>query len=294
MSVVKSFAVGNGDMYYIKHGSDNFTIIDCSLNRSNRESIVNEIKDASKGKGINRFISTHPDEDHICGLEYLDDEMPIVNFYCVKNSTRKRIETIDFRKYCQLKDSDKAFYIHKNCSRKWMNEKSDERGSSGINILWPDTSNERYIQALEDAENMESPNNISIVVQYRIESGASFMWFGDLDGDFLDEVGDKINFEKTSVIFAPHHGRHSGKIPDRFLKILNPDLIVIGEAPTEHIHYYAGYNKITQNSTGDIHFDCESDGIHVFVKDLNYSTDCLVNKKKSKLGWNYIGSININ
>ena len=31
MTLVKSFAVGNGDMFYIQHGSDNFSIIDCSL-----------------------------------------------------------------------------------------------------------------------------------------------------------------------------------------------------------------------------------------------------------------------
>ena len=31
MSIVKTFAVGDGDMYYIKHNSDNFSIIDCSL-----------------------------------------------------------------------------------------------------------------------------------------------------------------------------------------------------------------------------------------------------------------------
>ena len=26
MSVIKSFSVGNGDMFYIKHDTDNFTI----------------------------------------------------------------------------------------------------------------------------------------------------------------------------------------------------------------------------------------------------------------------------
>lgn len=31
MSVIKSFSVGNGDMFYIKHDTDNFTIIDCNL-----------------------------------------------------------------------------------------------------------------------------------------------------------------------------------------------------------------------------------------------------------------------
>ena len=29
MSIVKSFSVGDGDMFYIDHNSDNFTTIDC-------------------------------------------------------------------------------------------------------------------------------------------------------------------------------------------------------------------------------------------------------------------------
>jgi hypothetical protein len=35
MSIVKSLSVGNGDMFYIQHGSDNFTIIDCCLSDDN-------------------------------------------------------------------------------------------------------------------------------------------------------------------------------------------------------------------------------------------------------------------
>jgi hypothetical protein len=49
MVIVKSFSVGNGDMFYIKHGSDNFSIIDCCLTDENKKIIVNEIKNESKG-----------------------------------------------------------------------------------------------------------------------------------------------------------------------------------------------------------------------------------------------------
>jgi hypothetical protein len=31
MSIVKSFSVGDGDMFYILHNSSNFTIIDCFI-----------------------------------------------------------------------------------------------------------------------------------------------------------------------------------------------------------------------------------------------------------------------
>ena len=71
MSKIKSLSVGNGDMFYIRHGSDNFTMIDCSLSNDNRERIVDELERERKGKPITRFISTHPDQDHIGGLAYL-------------------------------------------------------------------------------------------------------------------------------------------------------------------------------------------------------------------------------
>ena len=90
MSIIKSFSVCDdngeaGDMFYIKHNSSNFTIIDCCLNCEDRESIVSEIIDEKRNKNIIRVISTHPDEDHICGLDFLDDRIGIVNFYCVEN-----------------------------------------------------------------------------------------------------------------------------------------------------------------------------------------------------------------
>ena len=117
MSKVKSFSVGNGDMFYINHGSSNFTTIDCCLSEEDKESIVDELINESNGKDITRFISTHPDDDHIRRIEYLDDRMKIINFYCVKNEATKDDETDSFNRYCELRDSTKAFYLSKGCSR---------------------------------------------------------------------------------------------------------------------------------------------------------------------------------
>ena len=114
MSIVKSLSVGNGDMFYIKHNTDNFTIIDCNITGTdaNKKSIVDELIRESSSKTLTRFISTHPDGDHFGGIEYLDSRMPIVNFYCVKNQATKSTETNDFKKYCALRDSGKAFNIY--------------------------------------------------------------------------------------------------------------------------------------------------------------------------------------
>ncbi len=63
--IIKSFAVSDengepGDMFYIKHGSSNFTIIDCCIVEENKVAISQEIIKEREGKDITRFISTHP------------------------------------------------------------------------------------------------------------------------------------------------------------------------------------------------------------------------------------------
>lgn len=297
MAVVKSFSSGNGDTFYIQHGSDNFTIIDCNLNDENRDSIIDELKEQSKNKGITRFISTHPDQDHFGGIEYLDEKMPIINFYVVKNKATKSTETESFKHYCKLRDSDKAFYLYKNCKRKWMNQSDDERGEAGISILWPELDDENFKQALEECENGGSPNNISAVIRYSINNGASFLWIGDLENEFMEKITNELNLTKTTVVFASHHGRESGKIPDAWLKKLDPQIIVIGEAPYRHLHYYTGYSKITQNKAGDITFECDGDYIHIYSSNEQYKPtspllDKILNLSKNKFN-NYVGSIQL-
>lgn len=292
MSKVKSFSVGNGDTFYIKHGSDNFTIIDCCLKEDNKETIVNELKTESKDKGISRFISTHPDEDHIQKLDYLDDELPINNFYCVDNEATKSEETTGFKRYCELRDGTKVYNIYKNCSRKWMNNGDDERGSSGVNILWPNKNNEYYKDALEVAKDGGSPNNISPIVTYSIKDGAKYQWMGDLETTFMENIEDDVSLSKVNILFAPHHGRDSGKVPKSMLDILDPDIIIIGEAPSGNLNYYNGYNTITQLSAGDITFVNDGDEIHIYVSKESYSVSFLKNRNKNEYD-NYIGTLDI-
>ena len=44
MSLVKSYAVGNGDMFYIQHNSDNFSIIDCSLPDDRKDELLDDLE----------------------------------------------------------------------------------------------------------------------------------------------------------------------------------------------------------------------------------------------------------
>lgn len=270
MPDVKSYTVGNGDMFYIKHGSDNFTIIDCQLFGDHKDWLVEELKAESKGKGITRFISTHPDEDHIQGLEYLDEKMPIVNFYVVQNEATKSTPSASFKHYCSLRDSAKAYYVFKGCKRKWMNLGDTDRSTSGISILWPDTSNTHFKDALQLAKEGTAFNNTSLVARYSVADSASFMWIGDLETKFMEDIVSDIDLVQTDIVFAPHHGRKSGKLPNSWLDKLKPKIIVIGEAASRDLHYYGGYNKITQTKAKDITFKTEDGKVHCYSSNMDY------------------------
>ena len=193
-------------MFSIRHASDNCTIIDCSISIDDQDWLLGEIDKQREGKTITRFISTHPDQDHLMGLSALDDHIEILNFYVVKNSATKDDETDDFKRYKKLRDGDKAFYIHKGCTRRWMNQSNEERGHSGINVHWPVTSNEDFKQALQDTADGKSPNNISPVITYSLEDGVKMAWFGDLETEFMEKIADEISWPEVDIVFAPHHG----------------------------------------------------------------------------------------
>jgi beta-lactamase superfamily II metal-dependent hydrolase len=294
MSIVKSISVGHGDMFYIQHNSDNFTMIDCNLHEEFKNVIVNELIKMSKGKEIQRFISTSPDYDHIKGLKHIDEKMGIVNFYVVKNDAAKNEDNEDFKKYCELRDSSKAFFIKQGVQRKWMNLSDETRGSSGINIYWPDENNQRFKDALKKAEEGESPNNISPIFTYSLEDSGTIIWMGDLETPFMESIQDDLILPKADILIAPHHGRDSGKVPTDLLDKIKPKVIIIGEASSDDLNYYKGYNTITQNSAEDITMNLVKGQVHFFVSSTSYTVDFLEDKglEDGELG-TYLGTLDL-
>ncbi len=295
MSIIKSFSVGEGDMFYIKHSTDNFTVIDsCYVSDESWKKQLDEIANQRKDKSVRRFISTHPDAGHIKGLKDYNSRFEIVNFYCEANEATKPDETEDFKEYKKLRDDKKkVFYLEKGCSRKWMNCSNDERGSAGIHCLWPIRDNDDFKKELTLAKEGTAFNNISPIITYSLKNGIRAIWFGDIENVFLEKIKDEIDWVKVDILFAPHHGRESGKIPSDLLELLDPHVIVIGEAPSEHLNYYTGYNTLTQNSTGDIVFKNESGKTHIFIEKNNYSYDISFLKREAiadcELGY-YLGT----
>ena len=193
MSIIKSFSVGHGDMFYIDHESDSLTIIDCCYRDENQKArIFISLKWLAAQKRITRFISTHPDEDHIYGLEALDDLLHIENFYVVNNEAIKYDVTENFERYCKLRDGEHAYYVYRGCTRKWLNLCDDSHGAAGIRFLWPDTTNKEYRDALNKVKNGEGYNNISPIFIYSMSHGIKAMWMGDIETTFLDKIKNSV------------------------------------------------------------------------------------------------------
>ena len=78
------------------------------------------------------------------------------------------------------------------------------------------------------------------------------------------------------------------------LKKLKPHIVIIGEAPSKYLNYYPGYNTITQNSAGDIVFNCSGGYVDIYIEKESYSydTNFLENKSKSDCSYgHYLGSL---
>lgn len=284
MAIVKSFSVGEGDMYYIKHDSDNFTMIDCclegdkcTLSKEKKSALLKELMNIKGEKGVDRFISTHPDEDHIGGLRTLDEVVGITNFYCTRNDAWKTSSSDSFEYYKSIRDSNRSAFLWAGMRRKWLNDSNAEDGadpgSSGIFILWPKEGDHDFNDEQFKADTGESFNNISPIFVYNIANGPKFMWMGDIEKDFLVKIKDKISWPNVDVLFAPHHGRDSGKVPQEILTQLKPQLIIIGEAESKHLNYYSGWNTLTQISAGDITFRNKGLSTDVYSSSYTYDAD---------------------
>jgi len=173
-----------------------------------------------------------------------------------------------------------------------MNQSDSERQTSGIEILWPDLDNEHFKEALAAAEDGDSPNNISAVIKYSVGEGATVLWMGDLETEFMELIEEDLDLPAVHILFAPHHGRESGKVPESMLTKMSPKIIVVGEAPSEDLDYYEGYNTITQNSAGDILFECTEKKVHVFTSN-EYDVDFLDDEARSRPNYYYVGTLNL-
>ncbi len=233
-----------------------------------------------KEYGINdvfRFIITHPDMDHIDGLKDFYSAFTVTNTWDTNNEkTIGEGESFgpynkeDWEFYTDIRDgrytktSRHTFYEHNSNS---YFEEDD------MNILCPTPD------LVKNANENEDYHALSYVVLYTPPKKGGGNWkilFGgdshDISWNYiLEKYKDEV--ANIDILFAPHHGRDSGRSYD-FLKTLNPTITLMGNASSDHLAYdkYPPI-RITNNQAGYIILDVSEEAIVISVKNEAFAKD---------------------
>lgn len=218
-----------------------------------------------------RFILSHPDMDHMDGLDALFRKIGFENFWYTGVSREKpnfmsncRYDQSDWNRFERLsQQQDNVNCLTPLAGAKFpyanLDPETDTVGDS-LYILAPN----------KDLLNNSDINNSSYVILYNSPAGKII-----LAGDSHDDSWEHIihhygrETENCAVLLAPHHGRSSNR-SYKFLDHLQPKLSIFGSAPSEHLAYAPWNNRnlkfITANQAGNIVLELDCTGISVFIE----------------------------
>ena len=219
------------------------------------------------GRAIFRYIQSHPDMDHMAGLQriWVQEKIPIINLWDTKHCIEKDEAAMrggevnhdikDWQAYKQLRssatDPTVLHLTHGQRGNYWTQD--------GISIWAPFDHSECNN---EDAD----PNGLSYLL--RIQFGKSDVVLG---GDATIETWEALykhykGLPKIGLLKASHHGRKSGYHRES-IDAMNPDLTIVsvGELKAKDDAYasYERFSRVGCYSTldhGDIIARCYEDG----------------------------------
>jgi beta-lactamase superfamily II metal-dependent hydrolase len=229
---------------------------------------------------IFRFIITHPDMDHLDGIEDLYEIFKPINTWDTDNNKH-----IDLSNFCAKYNKEDWNFYKKLRDRLYTDTKRltyysnttpcQYWDSDNINVLCP--TQKLVKEANENSS--EDYNDVSYVILFTPPKKGGGHWKIIFGGDSHDASWKHIinTYEKEvsniDILFAPHHGRSSQR-DWSFLDVLKPTLTLMGNASSEYLAYdkYTGLH-ITNNQAGYIILDISPDAIKVYVKNKNYAAD---------------------
>lgn len=263
---------------------------------SNPTNPIEYLKDAIRTSSLFRFISTHPDMDHLDGFNRLANGISIKNFW--DSGARKTkpdfegspYKEEDWDRYVKFRDGKEnganRVYCLADFRFKYANEDDVGGSGDGLYILAP---NQKLV---DDANSTGDFNDCSYVILYK-SSGGDII----IPGDAHDKTWEYIleNYEddikNCKFLLAPHHGRKSDR-DYSFLDTMKPDLTLFGCAPSEHLAYSAwNYRKlvyVTQNQCGNMVLRTREGRLDVYIENENFAREVCSNTSQDTLGYFYI------
>jgi competence protein ComEC len=295
--------VKNGDCSFIKHINGKITVIDVNnaylpsneTRMSEREQLLKTFSQEKargnfnqKNNPVNpieylqahdisdvfRMILTHPDMDHMDGIEDFFDTFSPTNFWDTENTkeladfSSGRFQESDWDFYKKLRNGNgpgKRLALYDGARGAYYNQGENGQGSgNGLHILAPTAE----LIALANEE--EEWNDSSYVILYRT-GDFKVLFCGDADNDTWDHLlkNHKGDIENIDLLIAPHHGRKSSCSYD-FLKVLNPKVTFFGNADKASHLAHNMFNTldlyvITNNQGNCLIADIQEERMDIYV-----------------------------
>lgn len=307
MARIHFLNVDEGDCSIIQHENGDITMIDICCGNLQTGEIekafsLESAKDGVKGnfnqkahptcpieylkklgiKSIFRYIQTHPDMDHMDGLNRLADNFSVCNFWDTDNSKPSpfdangkfgRYKKEDWDRYLMFRKSEsdpKALFYYDGSSTKYFAE--DDNGIKKDDYLKILSPTHELIKAANENKDW---NDSSYVILYSIH-GFKILFCGDADTDTLFHLttNHADDIKNLDVLIAPHHGRDSDKDFD-FLDVMKPRLSLLGNAKSKFMAYREWNNRkldhIMNNQAGDILIDFSEGSFLVSVSNKTFA-----------------------
>ena len=248
--------VGKGNCTIIKFPSEKITIIDIDNSKIDDENDILQdpidfLDKKYPEKEIFRFILTHPDMDHMSGIDELFSTRKVYNFWDTEHDKELDTKTDDFGPYNtddwttyqnirESKENPKALKLYRDAISKccWTQD--------NIQILSP-SSNLTMLSKETNEGNSDKYNHISYVL--RIEYlGIVILLGGDATKAAWQDIYDyynsknKLNLLKADIFLAPHHGSKNN-INEEVFDYINPDYVVVSVHRGKD-YAYDYYNKL--------------------------------------------------
>jgi beta-lactamase superfamily II metal-dependent hydrolase len=260
--------VGKGNCTIIDFPSGHLTVIDTDNSRNTDENDLTDpidfIKEKYPNRDIFRLIITHPDMDHLSGMEEIADNFKVYNFWDTENN--KILSNADlekapyyekedwktYQKYRKSTENPKCLFLYRNGSGEYWN-------SDNIKILSPSKS------LVQKANESGEFNHLSYVFSITY-NGFRILLGGDATIEAWDEIYEELGEKalKADIFLAPHHGSKYNVNEDVF-KFIEPKYVIA--SVIRKVEYdYAYYSKLASKEVlstkhyGNISFHISNEG----------------------------------
>jgi len=266
--------VGKGNCTIIDFPSGDLSMIDIDNSRiSDDEEVLTDpieyFQSKFKNRELFRFILTHPDMDHMSGLNELANNVFIRNFWDTKHAKTisegewegSPYNKEDWERYLEFRKSSEE----PKCLRIYRGQTSECCWTQdNIEILSPSASLVE-LSAKASEKDSQKYNHLSYVLMVRY-AGRKVLLSGDasIDAweDILTECGEKTL--ESDIFLAPHHGSENNILENAF-KAIKPDYVIVS-VPEKTGYAYDYYKQLAKKGVlstkhhGTIRVEIEDNG----------------------------------